>query len=93
MCLILEDDGLAREHSISLGDLCKECIERSRPKRRVSPQPTQSLLLYNKQVNSQQLFIREVFLLEACDLTDLLPDAASFNEGLLVYLVDFDEDF
>ena len=92
MGLVLEDDGLARENTIRLRHFSQECIERGRSERSVRPEPAEPLLLDDQQVDRQELLTREVFFLEARDLTNLLADGASLDERLLVHLVDLDED-
>ena len=49
-------------------------------------------MLNDEKVDSKQLFAGEVLLLEACDFSNLLSDGATLNKGLLVDLIDLDEN-
>lgn len=50
------------------------------------------MLLNDQEVDCKQLLTCEVFFLKACDFTNLLADRTPLDEGLLVDLVDLDED-
>ena len=92
MGLVLEDDGLPRQHPARLGNFDQEGIEGSGSEGGVCSQTTKSLLLNYQEVDSKQLLTREVLLLKARNFTNLLSNGAPLDKGLLVDLVDLDED-
>lgn len=92
MSLVLKDYRFAREHTIRLGNLSQEGVECSCSERGVGAQTAQSLLLDNEQVDGKELLTGEAFFLETGHFTNLFSDGASFDEGLLVNLVNFHEN-
>ena len=95
MRLILENDHLARQHSIRWCILRQKVIETVGMKRRIRSQPPYPLLLYDKLVIGLHLLLRDVLLFELDDVGDVgaaglgfFADAVAFDRGLFVDAVD-----